>query len=280
MHKALIVDDEIPVRVAVTKLGNWKKWHIETPILYAENGKEALKVLMEVHPCLVFVDMQMPIMNGVQFMERARELAPDLSCRFIIVSGYDTFDYAKAGIRYGATDYLLKPVVADELNEAIGRAMQGLFPSEDFGDSQEKKQSEFSADEVTELVHTAIETRYSENLKIQEFADKYYFSREYLSRLFKNRYGIGIYEYLTKVRMDRAKSLLHCSSDRLFRRRLLFQGLPGIHRTDSQRVSKRACAPKGQLTGSLFCIPQRFLPLAFIPKTFLETASMFPGAFL
>ena len=174
MHKALIVDDEIPVRVAVTKLGNWKKWHIETPILYAENGKEALKVLMEVHPCLVFVDMQMPIMNGVQFMERARELAPDLSCRFIIVSGYDTFDYAKAGIRYGATDYLLKPVVADELNEAIGRAMQGLFPSEDFGDSQEKKQSEFSADEVTELVHTAIETRYSENLKIQEFADKYY----------------------------------------------------------------------------------------------------------
>ena len=208
MHKALIVDDEIPVRVAVTKLGNWKKWHIETPILYAENGKEALKVLMEVHPCLVFVDMQMPIMNGVQFMERARELAPDLSCRFIIVSGYDTFDYAKAGIRYGATDYLLKPVVADELNEAIGRAMQGLFPSEDFGDSQEKKQSEFSADEVTELVHTAIETRYSENLKIQEFADKYYFSREYLSRLFKNRYGIGIYEYLTKVRMDRAKSLL------------------------------------------------------------------------
>jgi two-component system response regulator YesN len=61
---------------------------------------------------------------------------------------------------------------------------------------------------VTEFFHTEIETRYSENLKIQEFADKYFFSREYLSRLFKNRYGIGIYEYLTKVCMDRAKSLL------------------------------------------------------------------------
>lgn len=208
MHKALIVDDEVPVRVAITKLGDWKKWHIETPLLYAENGKEALKILMEVRPCLVFVDMQMPVMNGTQFMQQARELAPDLSCRFVIVSGYDTFDYAKAGIRFGAIDYLLKPVVADELNDAVGRAMQELFPGEDFGDHLEKEQPEFSADEVIELVHTAIETRYSENLKIQDFADQYYFSREYLSRLFKTRYGIGIYEYLTKVRMDRAKSLL------------------------------------------------------------------------
>lgn len=208
MHKALIVDDEVPVRVAISKLGDWKKWHIETPLLYAENGREALNVLMELRPCLVFIDMQMPVMNGKEFMKKARELAADLPLGFIIMSGYDTFDYARAGIRFGAMDYLLKPVAADELNEAIGRAMQSLFPEEAYGYSQNTKQPEFSADEVTELVHTAIETRYSESLRIQDFADHYFFSREYLSRLFKSRYGIGIYEYLTQVRMERAMSLL------------------------------------------------------------------------
>lgn len=210
MYKVLIVDDEKPVRIAISKLGKWSKWHIEEP-LFAENGKEALRLLTETHPSIVFVDMQMPVMSGTEFLRQARKLvpdSPDSKTVFVVISGYDEFQYARDALHYGAMDYLLKPVVADELNAVIGRAMKKLYPDAYYGqDNQEGKQT-LGASEVTQLIHETIETHYSDNIRIQDFADKYYFSREYLSRLFKTEYGTGIYEYLTQVRMSRAEELL------------------------------------------------------------------------
>lgn len=63
----MIVDDEKPVRIAISKLGHWSKWHLEQPF-YASDGKEALALLSELHPDLVFVDMKMPVMDGTEFL--------------------------------------------------------------------------------------------------------------------------------------------------------------------------------------------------------------------
>ena len=203
MHKVLIVDDEKPVRIAISKLGHWAQWHLEQP-QYASDGKEALRLLSELRPAIVFVDMQMPVMNGVEFLRQAS--ARDTGAAFIVISGYDDFSYAQSAIRYGASDYLLKPVVADDLNEAIGRVMTSRFPEEDF--SIQAREPALSAAEVVELIRETIETNYAENMQLQDFADKYFFSKEYLSRLFKSKYHVGIYEYLTDVRMKRAAELL------------------------------------------------------------------------
>ena len=204
MHKVLIVDDEKPVRIAISKLGQWGLWHLDPPV-YAENGKEALSLLHELHPDLVFLDMQMPVMNGTEFLKQAA--ASGSRAAFIVISGYDDFSYAQSALHYGAYDYLLKPVVADELNEAIGRAMTSHFPEEDFSVPGEGEAA-LDASAVVELIHDTIDTNYSQSMRLQDFADKYFFSREYLSRLFKSRYQIGIYEYLTTVRMKRAEELL------------------------------------------------------------------------
>lgn len=208
MHKVLIVDDEKPVRIAISKLGQWAKWHLEPP-LYASDGKEALALLSELHPDLVFVDMHMPVMDGTGFLRQASARNPHAA--FIVISGYDDFSYAQSAIHYGASDYLLKPVIADELNEAIGRVMTARYPDEDFS-VPEASEAALSASEVVDLIHDTIESQYSENMRIQDFADKYFFSKEYLSRLFKSRYQLGIYEYLTMVRMKRAEELLKDSS--------------------------------------------------------------------
>ena len=204
MHKVLIVDDEKPVRIAISKLGQWSQWHLDSPI-YAENGKEALTLLSELHPDLVFLDMQMPVMNGTEFLKEAS--ARGSQAAFIVISGYDDFSYAQSALHYGAFDYLLKPVVASELNDAIGRAMTQRFPKEDFS-APGTGEASLDASEVVALIHETIQSNYSESMRLQDFADKYFFSREYLSRLFKSRYQIGIYEYLTDVRMKRAEELL------------------------------------------------------------------------
>ncbi len=60
-YKVLIIDDEKPVRIAISKLGHWTKYHLERPE-QAENGREGLKAMRELKPSLVFLDMQMPLM--------------------------------------------------------------------------------------------------------------------------------------------------------------------------------------------------------------------------
>lgn len=203
MYKALIIDDEKPVRIAIQKLGNWRKYHIQTPDCVS-NGKEALSAMRELQPNLCFVDMQMPIMNGTEYLKLASKEFPNT--QFIIISGFDDFEYAHSAIKYGACDYLLKPIVQNELNHAIEKALLRIDPELDF--SEEEETSNIPPEEVIAIIKDFIEKNYNKNIKISMFADQYFFSKEYLSKLFKNEYGYGIYEYVQKIRMERAKDLL------------------------------------------------------------------------
>ena len=107
MYKVLIIDDEAPARIAISRLGHWADYHI-TELYQETNGAAALKTMREIKPQIVFVDMQMPVMNGMEFLEKASHEFRD-TC-FIVISGYDYFDYAKAALKCGAIDYLLKPM--------------------------------------------------------------------------------------------------------------------------------------------------------------------------
>lgn len=204
MYKALIVDDEKPARIAISKLGKWAQFQIEPPLM-AANGKEALAAMREVRPEIVFVDMNMPIMSGTKFLRLASADFPG-TC-FIIISGYDEFAYAQQALRCGALDYLLKPIVEEHLNAAILRAVRTLCPGFEPVPKKEEE-TNLNPDTVVEIIHDYIEKNYSKNIKISMFADKYFFSKEYLTRQFKGKYHCGIYEYVLQVRMARAKELL------------------------------------------------------------------------
>ena len=103
MYKALIIDDEKPVQIAIQKLGNWKYYGIEPPRL-AVNGRDGLAAMREFHPDIVFVDMNMPVMDGVSFLQAASGEFPD--SQYVVVSGYDQFSYAQQALHYGACEYL------------------------------------------------------------------------------------------------------------------------------------------------------------------------------
>lgn len=202
MYRALIIDDERPVRIAISKLGDFAGYHIETPD-EAEDGRAALALMEKTAYALCFVDMQMPVMGGTEFLKRASALYPHTA--FIVVSGYDDFSYAAEALRCGAVDYLLKPIVEEELNRAIAKALRKNYPEADLSRGSGET---LTADEVISLIRRKIENDYRENIQLTDFADRYYFSREYLSKLFKARYGCTIYEYLIRVRMEKAMELL------------------------------------------------------------------------
>lgn len=206
MYKSLIIDDEKPVRIAVSKLGHWKKYGIEPPAM-ANNGKDGLNAMRELRPEIVFVDMNMPVMDGCSFLELASAEFPD--SQFIIVSGYDDFSYARHAMRYGACDYLLKPLVEEELNHAIEKAILKINPGAVFdNDASHITEENITPEEVVEIIKQYVDSNYCQNFKVTMFEEQYFFSITYLTRLFHARYGYTIYEYVLKLRMERAKELL------------------------------------------------------------------------
>lgn len=210
MYKALIIDNEKPVRIAISKLGHWRHYNIAPPEMTA-NGKEALGAMRELRPDIVFVDMNMPVMDGCSFLEKASKEFPD--SRYIVISGYDEFSYAQKAIRYGVTDYLLKPIVEEDLNAAIEKALLQINPDETFG--QDNGEDRITPEEVIEIIKEYIDANYCTNIRITMFAEKYFFSIEYLTKLFKNRYHYSIYEYVLKLRMERAKELLENKENKI-----------------------------------------------------------------
>lgn len=116
MYKALIVDDEPKVRSGLTKLiptldAEW------TVVGQAKNGNEALELVRREMPDLVITDIRMPNMNGLDLLNVLREYPVQV----VILSGYGYFEYAKTAIRFGAFDYLLKPLKPDEVRDLLGR---------------------------------------------------------------------------------------------------------------------------------------------------------------
>lgn len=119
MYKALIIDDEEPTREAIRILGDWPR-HGISEVLEAADGQEGLALLERERPDLVLVDMKMPVMDGLAFLQVVERDYPDLFT--IVISGYNDFDYTRQAIRSRVVDYLLKPVNRGDLNQALAKA--------------------------------------------------------------------------------------------------------------------------------------------------------------
>lgn len=120
----LFVDDEPLVRRGLQSLVDWKAQGFSVQG-EAGDGEEALEALLSLRPDIVLLDVRMPGMSGVEVMRRAREAG--FRGKFILLTGYAEFAYARAAIRCGATDYLLKPVDEEELLRAVHRAEAELL---------------------------------------------------------------------------------------------------------------------------------------------------------
>ncbi|QNU67160.1 response regulator [Ruminiclostridium herbifermentans] len=117
MFKVLIVDDE-PMAIEAIKLAaDWAELNVSI-CGECTNGMEALSLAKEIRPDLIITDIDMPVMNGIELVKRvANEIDPDI--KFIIVSGYDHFEYAKSAMQLGVQHYILKPVFKDEFSEVL-----------------------------------------------------------------------------------------------------------------------------------------------------------------
>lgn len=117
MIRVMIVDDEPYIRQGIKILINWEHYGFQV-CGEAANGKEAVSLMEQAAFDLIITDIKMPQMDGLELIEYTREHISD-KIRFIILSGYYEFDYAKRAIKNDVADYVLKPVQKDELIKVL-----------------------------------------------------------------------------------------------------------------------------------------------------------------
>lgn len=118
MLKVIIADDEEKICQLIEHLVDWKSLGMQVAGI-AHNGYEALELIERESPDIAITDIRMPGYDGLEMIRRAKEI--NRHTEFIIISGYRHFEYAQSAIRYGVSDYLLKPVKKEELVNTLTR---------------------------------------------------------------------------------------------------------------------------------------------------------------
>lgn len=128
MYKTLFVDDERLIREGISNLIDWKRITGQELTL-AENAKVALKYLEHEKYEIVISDIYMQDMNGIELAKCIKEKWPDVVV--ILLSAYEDFDYARKAIEAGVFKYLLKPVIPEELEDAVNEAISQVKINEE-----------------------------------------------------------------------------------------------------------------------------------------------------
>lgn len=124
MYKLLLIDDEDVIRNGlrvIIERGGIK----DLEILEASNGKEGIEQINEYEPDIVITDIRMPHVDGLELIEWVTQNKQKRPA-FIIISGFDDFSYAKRAIQHGVKEYLLKPVVKEELLQLLNSITREL----------------------------------------------------------------------------------------------------------------------------------------------------------
>jgi len=137
MLKLLIADDERTIRETISSLIDWDQLGIQL-IGLAQNGIDAYNLIIDESPDIVLTDIKMPGLSGIELIQKIYEI--NQKTKFIILSGYSDFEYAKTAMKYGVRHYLLKPCNENQIIDSIRDIMEELSRERAFSMVAEEKQ--------------------------------------------------------------------------------------------------------------------------------------------
>lgn len=201
MYRVMLIDDEVSARRLLQESIDWQSLDMEL-VGEASSGIEAINIIDELRPDITFVDICMPFMNGLEFTQLATKRYKDLV--IIILTAFDDFEYARQCIRLPVVEYLLKPIVRQEVIEVLTRVKENLdkqnICSQDMGPY-------IAPSAIQQIVQYLRENFTDSQINLTSVAQQFGFSSCYLSRKFKQETGKSFVEFLMECRMERAIEL-------------------------------------------------------------------------
>lgn len=144
-YKVFFVEDEIITREGIRDNVDWQASGFEF-CGEAADGEMALPLLRTVQPDVLITDIKMPFMDGLQLSKIVRERMPWV--KIIILSGHDEFEYAQEAINLGVTDYLLKPVTVQKLQNVLEKLTAQLEQEKKEKDNLKRLQEQVEENQV------------------------------------------------------------------------------------------------------------------------------------
>lgn len=232
MYNVMLVDDEEEIRLAIEKKINWEELGFKV-VGTAENGYEALDMALERRPDVVMTDINMPFMNGLEFSKQLKAELP--TTKFVILTGYDEFEYAKEAIELAVVEYVLKPVNSDELYQLFSRLKVRLDDEEEQRRNLENLEKyyqetfaqfkDINTHDLVEKAKVYIAEHFNESdLSVDTLSNYLNVTPNYFSSLFRKKTGYTFVTYLTNLRMEKAKWLLDNTDEKAY----IIAGLVGI----------------------------------------------------
>ena len=123
MKKVMLVEDEELILQGIRNIIDWEALGLDV-VHMAHNGKEALSLWEKEPVDLVVTDVEMPVMNGLNLLKEIR--SRNERVRFVILTGYDEFEYARKAIQLDVEDYILKPIDEEQLEAVAKKALLKL----------------------------------------------------------------------------------------------------------------------------------------------------------
>lgn len=165
MKKLVVIDDEYLViegiRVMLKRIG--KDYEL---VGSASDGQTALELIENVHPDVVFVDIRMPGLSGLEVIEHFYKKYPDMI--FVLVSAYKEFEYARKGMELGVHSYLDKPVTMDKLKNTLEKIDEEFQERPDNTDVEHQRMIQdlrLSINAIVELINDSSTENWEEEVQ-------------------------------------------------------------------------------------------------------------------
>lgn len=219
VYRMLIVDDEPHIIEGIKRLVDWKSYNI-VQIESAVNYHEAIEKAVEIRPHIAIFDVCIEDKKGYEIIKELNKL--NLPTKYIMISGYDEFCYARQAMLVGAREYLVKPVNKNELKriveEIIVKDLGGII------ENGGKKEKDFDPvlmtpyEDISNLCNKIILITHGEyhraiNLKV--IAEKFKMNSTYLGKIFLNETHLKYSEYLMCFRMIKAREKIISANDKI-----------------------------------------------------------------
>ncbi len=206
MYTVLLVDDE-PVVLNMERhiiAGRIPGFEV---VGEAYSVKRAIELYNRQRPDVVLTDIKMPVQSGLSLIRYIME-GENNGTVCISVSGYTDFNYVHDSFTYGAMDYLLKPVEPAKMTELFERIRKVLDNRTEIPETRALEDGYLTGRELVDKICLYLKDHLSEDNSILVICNKFGISQPYLSKIFKTFLGYTYNEYLTELRIERAKHML------------------------------------------------------------------------
>lgn len=205
----VIVEDENLIAKNIAKHIEAENSKFKVVGIYS-NGEDALNAIKEQPPAVVFTDISMPVMSGLELAAEINRTMSHIKC--VIITGYADFEFAKQAMHYEVKDYLLKPLDTEELHLVLKNLELSLTEISDIMHSENSNESTISPEEIVTLVKDYVKKHYSEEIDLNSIARTLGFSSSYLTKVFNKVENTTPSKVIRSYRMGIAKQLLNDDS--------------------------------------------------------------------